>query len=153
MIRNAKIEETGVIVSLVKSTIERIYPKYYPRGAVDFFICHHKPCHIEADIEQQRVYVMEIDKKVVGTVTIKEKEIARLFVHPDLQEKGYGTQLLDFAEKNISDKYDTICLAASYPAKAMYRKRGYKEISFCKIETENGDFLCYDQMEKLYVMI
>lgn len=148
MIRNAKIEEADVIVSLVKSTIERIYPKYYPHGAVDFFVCHHKLEHMKADIEQQRVYVMELDKKVVGTVTIKDKEIARLFVHPALQGKGYGTQLLDFAESNILDKYKTIYLDASYPAKAMYRKRGYKETSFCKIETENGDFLCYDKMEK-----
>ena len=35
---------------------------------------------------------------------------------------------------------------ASFPAKRIYKLRGYKEIEYNMIETENGDYLCYDVM-------
>jgi hypothetical protein len=39
------IEYTGnyfeEVYNIVHNTIETIYPKYYPRKAVDFFHCHH----------------------------------------------------------------------------------------------------------------
>ena len=35
---------------------------------------------------------------------------------------------------------------ASFPAKRIYKLRGYKEIGYNMIETENGDYLCYDVM-------
>jgi len=35
---------------------------------------------------------------------------------------------------------------ASFPAKRIYKLRGYKEIEYNRIETENGDYLCYDVM-------
>lgn len=149
IIRNANTDETDEIVSLVKCTIENIYPKYYSYEAVEFFLCHHKFETIKTDIEQQIVYVIEIDLKIVGTVTIKENEIARLFVLPNLQQKGIGTQLLDFAEHNILRKYSTIYLDSSLPAKEMYLRRGYKATSVHKIDTGNGEFFYYDRMEKL----
>ena len=42
------------------------------------------------------------------------------------QSKGYGKQLMDFAEKEISKVSDRIVLDASLPAKRIYIKRGYQ---------------------------
>ena len=36
---------------------------------------------------------------------------------------------------------------ASLPAKPIYKKRGYRETEYHTVQTENGDFLCYDVME------
>lgn len=41
-----------------------------------------------------------------------------------------------------------IVLDASLPAKRIYRKRGYVDWAYHTIQTENGDFLCYDVMRK-----
>ena len=82
------------------------------------------------------------------TVTVKENEICRLFVLPEYQGKGYGRELISFAENEISKQYDKIILHASLPAKAIYLKRGYKEVEFHSLKTENGDYLCYDMMIK-----
>ena len=41
------------------------------------------------------------------------------------QSKGYGKQLMDFAEKEISKVSNRIVLDASLPAKRIYIKRGY----------------------------
>lgn len=143
---NLQIE---IVKHITTHTIKSIYPHYYPCGAVDFFLSHHNDKNIETDIENGSVYLcFNNDNETVGTVTIKENEICRLFVLPEYQGNGYGRQLLSFAEKIISENYSSIILDASLPAKAIYLKRGYISTEFHTIKTENGDFLCYDVMIK-----
>lgn len=84
----------------------------------------------------------------VGTVTVKGNEVCRLFVLPAYQGKGYGSQLLDFAENIILRHYSNVVVVASFPAKCIYLKQGYVDTDFKRIQTYNGDFLCYDVMEK-----
>lgn len=148
MIRSAVPTESDKITELVRETIKAVYPKYYPAGAVEFFLAHHKPQKIASDIEAGKVYVIERDGIIIGTVTIDGNEIARLFVEPSEQGKGHGGKLLDFAEKVIFGYSETVRLDCSLPAKAIYIKRGYKEKEYHKILTDNGDYLCYDIMEK-----
>ncbi len=149
MIRKADVKENDIITELVRETIEAVYPKYYPAGAVRFFLDHHKPEKILADITAGKVYVIEHGGVIKGTVTIDGNEIARLFVSPPEQGKGYGRQLLDFAENMIFGYSETIRLDSSLPAKDIYIKRGYIEKEYYKFLTENGDYLCYDVMEKI----
>lgn len=47
-----------------------------------------------------------------------------------------------------SIRKNEICRLFILPAESMYLKRGYQITSYEKIETENGDFLCYHTMEK-----
>lgn len=51
MIRKADVKENDAVTELVRKTIEAVYPKYYPAGAVDFFLAHHKSEKIASDIE------------------------------------------------------------------------------------------------------
>ncbi len=43
--------------------------------------------------------------------------------------------------------FNHIQIDASFPAKRIYKKRGYIETEYNMIETDNGDFLCYDVMK------
>lgn len=147
LIRKAIPEEQDIVTELVGETIEAVYPKYYPAGAVDFFLAHHKPEKILADVKAGKVYVLEEDGVIVGTVTIDGNGIARLFVEPSRQGRGLGRQLMDFAENKIFEYSETVRIDSSLPAKSIYIKRGYREKEYCKILTDNGDFLCYDVME------
>lgn len=148
MIRKADVKENDIITELVRKTIEAVYPKYYPAGAVDFFLAHHKPEKILADVKAGKVYVSEEDGIIAGTVTIDGNGIARLFVEPLRQGCGLGRRLMDFAENKIFEYSETVRIDSSLPAKSMYIKRGYREKEYCKICTDSGDFLCYDVMEK-----
>ncbi len=150
MIRPAAPSESDKITELVRETIKAVYPKYYPAGAVEFFLAHHKPEKIASDIEAGKVYVILRDGVIVGTVTIDGNGIERLFVEPSEQGRGYGGMLIDFAENMIFGYSETVRLDSSLPAKSIYIKRGYKEKEYCKILTDNGDYLCYDIMEKLH---
>lgn len=145
----ADISDIETVKYITTETINSIYPHYYPEGAVDFFLGHHNDKNIENDIRVGIVYLCFDNKNnAVGTVTVKENEICRLFVLPEYQGNGYGKELISFAENKISEKYNEIILHASLPAKAIYLKKGYKEIEFHSIKTENGDYLCYDMMIK-----
>lgn len=148
-IKQAALSDLSSVREISAITIHEIYPHYYPKGAVEYFLEHHCEANICNDINLKRVYLcFDIMGDVVGTVTIKDNEICRLFVVPSYQGKGFGKEMLDFAEKVISDKYSKIVLDASLPAKKIYIKRGYNEIGYNMISTNDGDFLCYDVMEK-----
>ena len=98
------------------------------------------------DIFDGKAYVLYEDGEPVGTVTISDNNINRLFVLPEYQHKGFGKAMLDFAEKKILEMYEYVQIDASFPAKRSYLKRGYKETEYNIIEADNGDFLCYDVM-------
>ena len=149
MIKQAYKEDLQVVKYITVETINQIYPHYYPKGAVEFFIEHHNDTNILTDIEFGKVFLyINDDGQPVGTVSIKENDICRLFVLPQYQGKGYGRKLLDFAESKIAENYDEILLDASLPAKRIYLKRGYKEKESHIIEANYDDFLCYDIMIK-----
>ena len=144
----ANISDLDDVRWITQTTIMVVYPKYYPAGAVEFFSKHHSDEKIKADIEAGYVYILEDEGKGVGTVTVSGNHINRLFVLPECQHKGYGRYMMDFAEEKIAKEHKTIELDASFPAKKIYLKRGYKEIEYNTIETDNGDKLCYDVMVK-----
>ena len=145
----AQISDIYVVKEITHTTINEIYPHYYPKGAVDFFLAHHSEESIANDISANRVFLCcDAELNVVGTVTVKKNEILRLFVLPRYQGNGYGKELLDFAEKEIAKHYGEIMIDASLSAKSIYLKRGYKEVEYHKIKTENNDYLCYDIMKK-----
>lgn len=145
----AGIEQKDRIKYITHETIHAIYPHYYAKGAVDFFLAHHCSENIEHDIRMQSVYVINDGENTVGTVTIKDNEVCRLFVLPEYQHNGFGQALLDFAEQMVSEQWREVIVDASLSAKCLYKKRGYSEIEYHRIATDNGDFLCYDVMKKI----
>jgi len=148
-IRKADINDFNFVNNITSITIKAIYPHYYPKGAVDFFLSHHSPENIKNDINSGNVYLLSSENNTIGTITVKGNHINRLFILPDFQKKGGGRILMDFAEKLISKHYKEILTDASLPAKGMYLKRGYTEAGYNKILTENSDYLCYDEMKKI----
>lgn len=148
-IKQAISSDLETIKNISTVTISSIYPHYYPKGAVEFFLEHHNKDNILIDIENSRCFLcFDTLQNAIGTVTIKDNEICRLFVLPSCQRMGYGKELLDFAEKIIFSRYSKVILDASLPAKKIYLKRGFKDTNFHIICTKNNDFLCYDVMEK-----
>lgn len=147
-IDKATWSKLSAVNEIVQSTIDKVYPKYYPAGAVDFFKKHHSIPNISDDLRNGYIYLLSVNKNPVATVTIKENHILRLFVLTEFQHKGYGRKLLDFAENMISGIYPECVADASFPAKSIYLRRGYAEKEYHTVRTDNGDYLCYDVMAK-----
>ena len=148
MIRLAEISDLEPVLQITHDTISEIYSHYYAEGVVGFFLGHHSREHILSDIENEIVWLLEEGGNAVGTVTIKGNAVNRLFVLPEWQSHGYGSQLMDFAEDKIAERFTYVHIDSSLAAKEMYLKRGYKEKKTCRILEDNGDILIYDEMEK-----
>lgn len=148
-IRKAMIDDLNAVTQITHETMREVFPHYYPQGAIEVFFSYNSRQNIETDIKEGRVYLLIDDGESLGTVTIKGNEIDRLFVYPRCQGKGYGTALLDFAEKEIAGQgYGNIMLGATLSGKHIYKRHGYVETEYYTFKTANGDCLCVDMMSK-----
>ena len=144
----ASASNLDTVLDIVHTTIQQVYPHYYPLGAVEFFHAHHSREAVLRDIEAGIVSLASADGKTVGTVTVHDDSIDRLFVLPEYQGNGFGSALLAFAENKVAENFGTARLDSSLPAKKIYLRHGYMVIDSDVISTENGDFLCFDTMIK-----
>ena len=103
-------------------------------------------------IENHLAYKILLDERIIGGFFLYYEggdilHFEDFVINPEYQGNGYGKELVSFAENKISEKYNEIILHASLPAKAIYLKKGYKEIGFHSIKTENGkkNFLTNDK--------
>ncbi len=144
----AEKEHVTQIYQLVQDTIQAVYPKYYPQRIVNFFSELHSKEAIKADIESASVNVLFLDHRLIGTGTVKENHITRLFVYPEFHNNGYGSLIMQHLEKEIAVKYDTALLDASLCAVCFYEHKGYHTVSHHEIITDDGYSLVYDVMEK-----
>ena len=145
--RKAEMTDAQQIWRLVQDTIQISYPKYYPQGIVDFFCELHSIESIEADIDNGAVRVLEGDNTIVGTGSINENHITRLFISPEYQGKGFGSYIMSCIEDEISPNYSTAYLDSSLPAARFYDKRGYKTVRHEEIAAGNS-ILVYEIMQR-----
>ena len=71
-IEKATLDSLPFVEKITQETIDRMYPKYYPAGAVDFFRHHHNSTAICNDINNGAVYLLFESEKPVATVTIEK---------------------------------------------------------------------------------
>lgn len=145
----ADTTDTELIYELVQDTIRAAYPKYYPAEVVDFFSRHHSKENIIRDINEGCSRILYDKGRAVGTGTIIENHITRVFVRPELQKQGFGRYIMQRMEDEIAELYECSYLDASLPACIFYEKLGYKSVRHERFELENGAVLVYDIMEKL----
>lgn len=146
--RIAQFSDLEIVRRIVETTINAVYPDYYPRDVVQFFLDHHSRENILADITAGCVYLFEEDFIAVGTGTIHGNEITRVFVLPERQGRGYGATIMNLLEGIVFSKHRSVSLDSSLPAFGMYLKRGYKAGDWRKLTTSSGQVLCYHEMEK-----
>ena len=144
----AKKEHIDLIYNIVQETIRIIYPNYYPAEVVEFFCKLHCKENIAQDIDKGCVGILVDDGRIVGTGSYKDNHITRVYVKPEYQGRGYGSQIMQRLENEIALKYETACLDSSLPAASIYEHRGYRTDKHEKWQCENGAVLVYEIMEK-----
>lgn len=145
----ANNDDVGTIHHIVHTTMNIVYPRYYPEHVVQFFLNHHSIDSIEKAIGLECILLLECEGKIIGTGALRENEIRRMFILPEYQGKGYGCLLLDKLEQQaMSRDYTTVVLDSSLPAYNLYVKRGYTPIKYETIVVRNGQVLCFHTMSK-----
>lgn len=146
--QKAIIEDADAIIDVVHRSIALTYPRYYKKEIVDFFLKHHSKESIKLDVMASMSYVLKVDDVIVGTGTMKENHITRVYVRPEDQGKGYGAYIVEQLEKEMMKTYCTANLDASAAACIFYEKLGYMTVKHDQIICENDTVLVYDIMEK-----
>lgn len=137
------------LFEIIHKTIEEIYPKYYPRSAVDFFHNHHSKENMYKQLATECILVLLENRTIIGTATLAKNEIKRFFILPEYQGKGYGKTLLQELEKTVDkNRYDELILDSSLGAVDFYRKNGYGYKNYRTINLSDGNYLCYLEMAK-----
>lgn len=121
VIKKARLDQTDEIDEIVSKTIKEIYPKYYSDEVVEFFLALHNRDTIHNDILEDNTYVIGYGTTILGTGTMNQNAISRVYVTPDNQHEGIGTRLMDYLEKEIIKKYSHVNIDASLPATEFYR--------------------------------
>ena len=147
-IKKARLDQTDEINEIVSKTIKEIYSKYYSNEVVDFFLELHNRDNINHDISEDNTYVIGCGAIILGTGTINQNAISRVYITPNNQHKGIGTKLMDYLEKEIIKNYSYVNIDASLPAAEFYRKRGYEFLRQAEHSVANGKLLSYSIMRK-----
>jgi len=145
----ASNQDVFTIQNIVHTTINKIYPKYYPTDVVQFFLDYHSSDNIKKAINEDFILLIEKDGQFIGTGSILKNEIKRMFVLPEFQNKGCGSLLLNKLEqKAAEDGYASVELDSSLPAYSLYEKKGYTPIKNERIVTQSGQVLCFSRISK-----
>jgi len=136
------------VYNVLHTTIETIYPKYYPQEVVDFFCRHHSKVHILDGIASGNMGVLTEGGSIVGTGCLDGNHITGVYVLPCRQRQGCGSRIMSCLEAEIAKKYNTVILDASLPAACLYEHRGYKTVGHGIYDLENDVKLVYEIMEK-----
>ena len=92
---------------------------------------------------------MEKNNRVIGTGTIIDDHIMRVFVNPKFQKRGFGKLIMSkLEEKATSSGVNKVKLDASLPSKKFYDSLGYKLCEKTYVKLENNKKLYYYKMSK-----
>ena len=136
IIEKAKLSEINQIKELLSKTWKATYSQYYSEEVINKITDNwHSIELLSKQATDQDVYfaTAKIDSKIVGIITVKKDTsisifINRLYIDPDYQKRGIGSQLLDSAIKYFPHtkiiKVD--CEKQNTNACFFYNKKGFK---------------------------
>ncbi|HZD58948.1 MAG TPA: GNAT family N-acetyltransferase [Anaerolineae bacterium] len=151
MIKRAKTEDAEEILDLQKLAYQsqaKIYNDYSLPPLTQTLE------EVKVDFEDQIVLKATISKRIIGSVRAYVDEetcyIGRLFVHPDFQNRGIGTELMNAIERTFNEakRFRLFTGHRSDKSIYLYQKLGYKMIEIKRIT----DGLSIIHMEKASAM-
>jgi GNAT superfamily N-acetyltransferase len=134
---------------LIYQTIDDAYTGVYGPKAIQYFKDYHSSSQILADARQGQTMVLELNERIVGTGTICEQNIRRVFISPAFQGRSFGHMVMETLEKKaLSMGLHHLYLDASLPSQAFYQHLGYRTREEKFIQVSDDERLDYFYMEK-----
>jgi len=148
-IREFQKADLPALKALVHKTIATCYPGHYCVEAVRFFIDYHSEEAILQDAQKGRTLVLVRAGRILGTGSIVDNEIKRVFVDPAFQKQGFGRRIMRQLEEAAARQGAGIVkLDASLPSKAFYDRLGYVTVEPAFLPVGNGRRLDFFKMQK-----
>jgi GNAT superfamily N-acetyltransferase len=118
--------------------IEASYYPAYCRGAVDMLHEYHQEDNVRRDMADGRIWCAQEGRRLVGTVTIcgAENELSRMFVLPEMRDRGLGRALAQKALAYARESGIKKLTAWSVP----FSRSFYEKLGFTMLNADTLDF-------------
>jgi GNAT superfamily N-acetyltransferase len=150
-IRPFRNEDLNAVCQLIIDSIDDAYPGVYAPEAIDFFKDYHKKENILNDAASGYTIIAERHKKIVGTGTLIDHNIRRVYVVPKCQRKGIGKLIIRELERMTSIKgIPSLDISASVNSQKFWGKVGFKVQDDYLMPLKNDQTLRFIEMVKKY---
>jgi len=137
---------------LVQRTIAVSYRPDYSPEVIRFFQDYHPREKLLDDAANGHIIVAERDRKIIGTGTIREAHIRRVFIEPDCQEQGIGKIIVEHLEQNARERQvPEVDLSGALGSKTFWEARGYAVRQEVFRSIDGGPVIHYYEMAKRLV--
>ncbi len=148
-IRQMQEKDLQPVYLLVQDTLQISYQNIYPVEAIEFFKEYHQEKNILKDSKSGYTLVAESNGKILGTGTLLETNIRRVFIHPSHQHQGLGKSIFKHLEKRATqNKLSSLDLSSSLTAKGFWESLGFTIFKEFSLPVANGQKLDYYEMTK-----
>ncbi len=127
-IREFELNDILKIEKLIGKTIDISFLGYYSKEAREFLKKRvHSARHIKRHAKEGFTCILEdVDKSLIGTGTLINDIITRVYIYPGYQNRGYGKSVMQYLERMaFRNEIRTISLHAMLPALSFYVSLGY----------------------------
>jgi GNAT superfamily N-acetyltransferase len=148
-IRSFAPSDLRAVKGLIERTMDKNYKGLFSREVMEYFGQFHGDVNCLQVAIQGHTLVAEQDGQVVGTGSVVDDYILRVYIEPTLQKQGIGKLIMAALEKLARERGEKkVKLRATQISKDYYRKMGYVILEKNLEGVENGKELVYYLMEK-----
>ncbi len=145
-IREFNREDLDTVVALIHHVVNISYKDVYPSGALNLYKEYHSRDNILNDADNGYCVVAEDSGKIVGTGTLLDDGIRRVYIDPSYQNNGIGKQIYKALEQRALQKgLPRLGLGASVIAREFWESVGF-------IFEEEMDIPAGEEQLKFYMM-
>lgn len=123
LIREYRAEDFEAVTVLWRIAREKSLPDFQRQKG--YFFYEDQDYFRSHVLRENEVWVVEVDRRPVAFMAMKNDFIDQLYIHPDHQRHGIGQALLDFARQRSGEHIWLYTLQVNVNARAFYEKNGF----------------------------
>jgi N-acetylglutamate synthase-like GNAT family acetyltransferase len=148
-LRQMKKSDLQSVHELVQKTIQVSYVDVYPPEAIEFFKNYHNQDNIFKDAASGYSIIAESDGLILGTGTLLEMNVRRVYIDPQHQHQGIGQLIVKKLEQKAkSERLEKLDLSASLKSRRFWETMGFVFVAEYFIPVANDKKLIYYEMAK-----
>ena len=145
-IREFNKEDLDRVITLIHHVVETSYKDVYPANALKLYKEFHSRENILNDAENGYCVIAENGGRIIGTGTLLDDGIRRVYIDPSYQKNGIGTGIYrELEKKALQTGLSRLGLGASVIAREFWESVGF-------VFEEEVDIPAGDEQLKFYMM-
>ena len=147
--RQAAENDLSQLLNLVHHTIDISYRDIYHTEAIQAFKDYHSIENLTHDLKTGYIIVAQQNDEIIGTGTLLDTNIRRVFISPEHQQYGLGRRIaLELERKARSQGLTSIDLSASLGSRIFWENLGFEFQKEAFITVANDKKLVFYEMTK-----